>query len=62
MQSSQTTINTNDLTFMVQLIDIAAQRGTFRPDEYEQIGAFYNKLLQIIMATQPEQPPTPETK
>jgi hypothetical protein len=52
-----------DLLIVVQIIQLCSQRGTFRADELEQVGALYNKLiafLQSVGALQPAQ--SEETK
>jgi hypothetical protein len=62
-QSQTPGLSLQDLLTVVQLIQLCSQRGTFRADELEQVGALYNKLiafLQSVGALQPAQ--SEETK
>jgi cell division protein FtsL len=40
----------NDLAAMKSIIDIASQRGTFKPNEMVVVGQTYNKLLTFLEA------------
>jgi hypothetical protein len=38
----------NDLSAMKSIIDIASQRGTFKPNEMMIVGQTYNKLTAFL--------------
>lgn len=40
----------NDLVAMRSIIDIASQRGTFKPTEMVVVGQTYNKLITFLEA------------
>ena len=44
-------LNLQDLIFVTQLIQLTTQRGSFRAEELEQVGAFYNKLVAFLRST-----------
>ena len=37
-------LSVNDLNMLRQVIDVASQRGAFRPNEMVNVGTIYNKL------------------
>ena len=41
-------LNVNDLNNLRAIIDVAAQRGAFKPGEMAAIGAVYNKLSGFL--------------
>ena len=41
-------LNVNDLNNLRAIIDVAAQRGAFKPGEMSAIGAVYNKLSGFL--------------
>ncbi len=45
-ESAQLTIN--DLVAMKSIIDIASQRGTFKPNEMMVVGQTYTKLMTFL--------------
>jgi ABC-type transporter lipoprotein component MlaA len=45
-ESAQLTIN--DLVAMKSIIDIASQRGTFKPNEMTVVGQTYTKLMAFL--------------
>jgi hypothetical protein len=48
-------LTVQDLATLKQIIDVASQRGAFKPNEMMAVGATYNKLeafLQAIAAQQ----------
>lgn len=53
-------IGINDLAFLVQIIEIVAQRGVFRAEELSSVGAVYDKVKTFIVANTPIAP-TSET-
>lgn len=53
--SAQLTIN--DLVAMKSIIDIASQRGTFKPNEMVVVGQTYNKLMTFLEAVKQQQSP-----
>lgn len=44
----QTQLTLNDLVAMKSIIDIASQRGTFKPNEMVVVGQTYNKLNSFL--------------
>ena len=51
--NAQLTIN--DLVAMKSIIDIASQRGTFKPNEMVVVGQTYNKLMTFLEAVKQQQ-------
>ena len=47
----------NDIAFLVQIVEIVAQRGAFRAEELTSVGAVYDKVKAFIVANTP--PPAP---
>lgn len=45
----------NDLVAMKSIIDIASQRGTFKPTEMVVVGQTYNKLITFLDAIKQQQ-------
>lgn len=45
----------NDLVAMKSIIDIASQRGTFKPNEMMIVGQTYNKLTMFLEAIKKQQ-------
>lgn len=54
-------LNINDLNAMKLIIDVASQRGAFKPNEMVMVGQTYNKLATFLetVAKQSQQPATP---
>lgn len=52
-QSTELTIS--DLNALKVIIDVASQRGTFRPNEMEAVGKTYTKLNNFLIAVQAQQ-------
>lgn len=52
-QDSQ--LNINDLSAMKTIIDIASQRGTFKPNEMVVVGQTYNKLVGFLETIKQQQ-------
>ena len=42
------TITINEVAFMYQILQACAQRGAFKPDEFEDVGGLNKKLKSII--------------
>jgi hypothetical protein len=56
-------LTVQDLAAIKQIIDVASQRGAFKPNEMMTVGSTYNKLetfLNVIAAQQKEQQPEAE--
>lgn len=56
-------LTVQDLAALKQIIDVASQRGAFKPNEMMTVGATYNKLeafLNVIAAQQKAQQPEAE--
>lgn len=47
-QAEATQLTINDLVAMKTIIDIASQRGTFKPTEMMVVGQTYNKLMAFL--------------
>lgn len=52
-QATELTIN--DLGAIKSIIDVASQRGAFKPNEMVTIGQVYNKLESFLAAVQAQQ-------
>lgn len=52
-EAAQLTIN--DLVAMKSIIDIASQRGTFKPNEMVVVGQTYTKLTTFLEAIKQQQ-------
>lgn len=50
----------NDLVAMKSIIDIASQRGTFKPNEMVVVGQTYNKLITFLESIKQQQQPQQE--
>jgi len=48
-------LNVNDLNAIKQIIDVASQRGAFKPNEMTVVGTTYNKLEAFLNAVQAQQ-------
>jgi hypothetical protein len=44
----QAQLTINDLVAMKSIIDIASQRGTFKPNEMTVVGQTYTKLMAFL--------------
>ena len=42
------TITINEVAFMYQILQACAQRGAFKPDEFQDVGGLNQKLKAII--------------
>jgi hypothetical protein len=59
---TNTQINLNDITLVVNIIDVCSQRGAFKGDELAPIGTLRQKFAEIIKASQPQNTQTePDT-
>lgn len=54
-------LTVQDLAALKQIIDVASQRGTFRPNEMVIVGQTYNKLESFLAAVQAQQQATQST-
>jgi hypothetical protein len=50
----------SDLQSIKQVIDVASQRGAFKPNEMVAVGTIYSKLESFLAAVAQAQPATPE--
>ena len=48
-------LTVQDLTALKQIIDVASQRGAFRPNEMTAVGQTYTKLETFLGAVQQQQ-------
>ena len=48
-------LTVQDLTALKSIIDVASQRGTFKPNEMMAVGQVYNKLDAFLNAVATEQ-------
>jgi hypothetical protein len=48
-------LTVQDLSSLKAIIDVASQRGTFKPNEMAQVGTVYNKLEAFLTAVQAQQ-------
>ena len=49
-------LTVNDLTAIKQVIDVASQRGAFKPNEMVSVGTIYSKLELFLNAVQAQHP------
>lgn len=52
-QAERSMLGVNDLQFLLQIVDLAAQRGAFRGPELSQIGAVFDKVNRFVAAATP---------
>tara|TARA_B110000977_G_scaffold101412_1_gene132889 strand:- start:1035 stop:1247 length:213 start_codon:yes stop_codon:yes gene_type:complete len=48
-------LTVSDLSAIKQIIDVASQRGAFKPNEMVSVGTIYNKLEIFLNAVQAQQ-------
>lgn len=48
-------LTVQDLSALKQIIDVASQRGTFKPNEMVVVGTTYSKLEAFLNAVQAQQ-------
>jgi|TARA_B110000977_G_C11029649_1_gene474692 hypothetical protein len=53
-------LSINDLQSIKSIIDVASQRGAFKPGEMAVVGTTYNKLETFLAAVAQSQPPQGE--
>lgn len=49
-------LTVQDLQALKSIIDVASQRGAFKPNEMMTVGQTYNKLEQFLNAVSQQQP------
>ena len=49
-------LTVQDLQALKSIIDVASQRGAFKPNEMMTVGQTYNKLEQFLAAVAQQQP------
>ena len=49
-------LTVQDLKALKTIIDVASQRGAFKPNEMMTVGQTYNKLEQFLAAVEQQQP------
>lgn len=49
-QQQQPDLTLADLAGLKSIIDVAAQRGAFKPNEMQAVGTVYNKLSSFLSA------------
>ena len=60
-QENATELTITDLNALKQIIDVASQRGAFKPNEMMTVGSTYNKLETFLSAVAAQQPaPAPD--
>jgi len=57
-ETPNTQVTAGDLATMVRIIDASSQRGAFRGEELETVGALRTKLATIVNALMPKQEET----
>lgn len=53
--SAQPELTVNDLNALKTIIDVASQRGAFKPNEMVTVGQAYTKLENFLLAIQAQQ-------
>lgn len=61
-QPQQGGLSLQDLITVTQIIQLSSQRGAFRAEEMEQVGALYTKLVGFLQSTGALQQPEAEEK
>ena len=56
-QAPAAELTVQDLSALKQIIDVASQRGTFKPNEMMTVGQVYNKLETFLEAVAQSQQP-----
>ena len=54
-QNSEAELTVQDLNALKQIIDVASQRGAFRPNEMMTVGQIYTKLETFLGAVSAQQ-------
>lgn len=54
-QEQEANLSIQDLASLKSIIDVASQRGAFKPNEMAQVGATYNKLDAFLNEIQRQQ-------
>jgi hypothetical protein len=54
-------VTLNDITFLVNVVEIVAQRGAFKAEELSTVGAVYDKVKAFIANAQQAAQPTEGT-
>jgi hypothetical protein len=54
-EAASADLNINDLAAIKSIIDVASQRGAFKPNEMVPVGTVYNKLEAFLAAAQAAQ-------
>jgi len=60
VQAQAPSMTINDIAFMVQIIEIVAQRGAFKAEELSNVGAVYDKVKAFLAASVPATQQTTE--
>ena len=53
-------VTISDIAFLVQVVEIVAQRGAFKAEELSVVGAVYDKVKAFIVANTQQPAPQPE--
>jgi hypothetical protein len=65
-QAPAPSLTLQDLLQVAQIIQTTSQRGAYRAEEMEPVGALYNKLIAFLQSTgaigKPQEAPAEETK
>jgi len=60
VQTPPTGVTINDIAFLMQIVEIVAQRGAFKAEELSTVGAVYDKVKAFIANATPPAQPTEE--
>jgi hypothetical protein len=61
-QQPAPSLTLQDLVLVAQIIQLTSQRGTFKAEELEPVGALYNKLIAFLQSTGALTPPPAPTE
>lgn len=61
-QSTAPELTVQDLSAIKAIIDVASQRGAFKPNEMVTVGQTYTKLENFLIAIQAQQQQSESTK
>jgi hypothetical protein len=59
--SDQVTLTLDDLSAVLSIIDVATQRGAFRPKEFTAVGKVYEKISSFLEQVKDNSAPAADT-
>lgn len=59
--SDQVTLTLDDLSAVLSIVDVATQRGAFRPKEFTAVGKVYEKISSFLEQVKDNATPAADT-